>query len=168
MHQRTAVWPRTRESGGEKVKRQEDGTSLCHAISRFLMQLGWRTRLCTHEIMGTSLERETRGDLRQDNGYSTSVNTQREFNFNEDNHEQGYERWLTGRKVLVAEMARRIGLPLRHRVEVWLYGGLRLRGTLKLKEEMLFIEEESLRLIELMVDHVVFAYREMESCIRTD
>ena len=67
-----------------------------------------------------------------------------------------------------AELARRIGLPLGHQVEVWLYGGVRLRGKLRLREELLFIEEEQVRHLELVVDHVTFAYREMESCVRLD
>jgi hydrogenase maturation protease len=43
-----------------------------------------------------------------------------------------------------------------------------LRGKLRVKEEMLFIEEERVRHLELMVDSVAFTYREMESCVRTD
>jgi len=66
------------------------------------------------------------------------------------------------------ELARRIGLPLGHRVEVWLHGGILLKGTLKLREEMLFIDEERVRHLELSVDQVAFTYREMESCVRLD
>ena len=66
------------------------------------------------------------------------------------------------------ELARRINLPIGHEVEIWLYGGVRLRGKLRLKEEKLFIEEERVRHLELLVDHVVFTYREMESCVRLD
>ena len=66
------------------------------------------------------------------------------------------------------ELARRIGLPLGHQVEVWLYEGIRLRGKMRLQEEVLFIEEERLRHLGLVVDHVPFAYREMESCVRMD
>ncbi|SPE62703.1 hypothetical protein SBV1_890002 [Verrucomicrobia bacterium] len=67
-----------------------------------------------------------------------------------------------------AELAQRMGLPLGHEVEVWLCGGIRLRGKLRLQEEMLFIEEERVRHLELTVDNVAFAYREMESCVRLD
>jgi len=66
------------------------------------------------------------------------------------------------------ELARRLGLPLGHQVEVWRYGGIRLRGKLRLQEEVLFIEEERLRHLGLVVDQVAFAYREMESCVRLD
>ena len=34
---------------------------------------------------------------------------------------------------------------LGHQVEVWLYGGIRLRGKLRLQEELLFVEEERAR-----------------------
>jgi hypothetical protein len=60
---------------------------------------------------------------------------------------------MAGRRVLAEELARRIHLPLGHEVEVWLYGGIRLRGKLSVKEEMLLIEEERVRHLELMVDH---------------
>ena len=61
-----------------------------------------------------------------------------------------------------------MNLPLGHQVEVWLFGGIRLRGKLRLKEETLFIHEDRVRHLELLVDHVPFTYREMESCIRLD
>jgi len=75
---------------------------------------------------------------------------------------------VAGRRVAADELARRMGLPLGHEVEVWLVGGVRLRGKLRLVENLLFIEEDRVRHLELMVDRVPFAYREMESCIRLD
>jgi hypothetical protein len=39
---------------------------------------------------------------------------------------------------------------------------------MRLKEEVLFIEEDRARHLELMVDQVPFTYREMESCVRLD
>ncbi len=97
-----------------------------------------------------------------------SVSSQIEFNFGAGQTEQGYRQWLTGRRMAAEELARRIHLPLGHQVEVWLYGGIRLRGKLRLREEQLFIEEERVRHLEFVVDHVAFAYREMESCVRLD
>ena len=91
------------------------------------------------------------------------VNGQCEFNFGASGTDQGYTQWLAGRRVATEELARRIHLPLGHQVEVWLYGGVRLRGKLRLQEEILFIEEERVRHLELVVDHVAFTYREMES-----
>jgi hypothetical protein len=96
------------------------------------------------------------------------MNAQSEFDFESSDPKEGYTQWLTGRRVAAQELARRIHLPLGHQVEVWLYGGIRLRGKLQLSEEMLCIEEERVRHLELMVDRVPFVYREMESCVRLD
>ena len=90
------------------------------------------------------------------------------FNFDATGNDQGYAQWLAGRRVPVAELARRINLPLGHQVEVWLCGGVRLRGRLRLAEKLLFIDEERLRHLELIVDRVLFTYRDMESCVRLD
>ena len=90
------------------------------------------------------------------------------MNFGTSGSDRGYTQWLAGRRVAAEELARRINLPLGHQVEVWLSGGIRLRGKLRLQEELLFIEEERVRHLELVVDHVAFAYREMESCVRLD
>ena len=75
---------------------------------------------------------------------------------------------MPGANAAVQELARRLGLPLDHQVEVWLCGGIRLRGKLRLQEEILFIEEERVRHLGLVVDHVAFTFREMESCVRMD
>ena len=96
------------------------------------------------------------------------MNRQSELDFGTSGTDQGYTQWLAGRRVAVEELARRMNLPLGHQVEVWLYGGIRLRGKLRLQKELLFIEEERVRHLELVVDHVAFAYREMESCVRLD
>ena len=93
---------------------------------------------------------------------------QSEFDFDDGTGEQGYSKWLAGRRMTAVELARRMNLPLGHPVEVWLFGGIRLRGNLRLREELLFVEEELLRHLELMVDQVAFTYREMESCVRLD
>ena len=93
---------------------------------------------------------------------------QSEFNFGAGETGHGYTQWLAGRQLAAEELARRIHLPLGHQVEVWLYGGVRLRGNLRLKEERLFIEEDHVRHLELVVEGVVFTYREMESCVRWD
>jgi len=70
------------------------------------------------------------------------VNSQSEFSFDPDASEEGHTRWLFSRRMAVEILARKMNLPLGHQVEVWLYGGIRLRGLLRLKEEALFIEEE--------------------------
>ena len=96
------------------------------------------------------------------------MNSQSEFSFDPDNAGDGYTRWLFSRRMAVEILARKMNLPLGHQVEVWLYGGIRLRGLLRLKEEAMFIEEDKVRHLELTVDHVPFTYREMESCVRLD
>jgi len=96
------------------------------------------------------------------------VNMQGQLNFEESDGQEGYANWLAGRRVAVEELAHRMHLPLGHQVEVWLRGGIRLRGKLRLREEVLFIEEERVRHLEMQVDNVPFTYREMESCVRLD
>jgi hypothetical protein len=95
-------------------------------------------------------------------------NAQGEFSFQAGPSEDGYARWLAARSVTAAALARQTNLPLEHKVEVWLHGQVRLRGILRLREEQLFIDEDRVRHLELMVDHVPFTYREMESCVRLD
>jgi hypothetical protein len=80
------------------------------------------------------------------------VSSQGEFNLETGGTDQGYTQWLAGRRMAAKELAQRMNLPLGHQVEVWLNGGIRLRSTLRLREEMLFIEEERVRHLELMVD----------------
>jgi hypothetical protein len=96
------------------------------------------------------------------------VSKQGEFNFDTSGTDQGYTQWLEGRRIAARELARRLNLPLGHQVEVWLYGGIRLRGMLRLREEMLFIEEDRVRYLELAVDRAEFTYRDIESCVRLD
>lgn len=96
------------------------------------------------------------------------MSTQGEFDFEASDSGAGYVGWLTGRRLAVEELARKINLPLGHQVEVWLQGGVRLRGKLRLKEGLLFIREDQVRHLELMVDHVPFHYGEMDSCVRLD
>jgi hypothetical protein len=93
---------------------------------------------------------------------------QSEFRFDVQQGEQGYTGWLAARKIATKDLALRMNLPLGHQVEVWLIGGIRLRGQLRLREEVLFIEDDHVRHMELMVDHVAFTYRELESCVRLD
>jgi hypothetical protein len=99
---------------------------------------------------------------------NSAVNAQGEFDFEGSPSHNGHALWLAGRKLRAEALARRINLPLGRQVEVWLSGGVRLRGLLRLREEQLLIEEERVRHLELMVDHVPFTYREMESCVRLD
>ena len=93
---------------------------------------------------------------------------QSELDFGEDGSDEGCTRWRVGRQVATEILARKMGLPLGREVEVWLVGGVRLCGKLRLQEEALFIEEERVRHLGLQIDNVPFTYREMESCVRLD
>lgn len=96
------------------------------------------------------------------------MNLQSELNFGGEGSTEGYTWWLAGRQVATEILARKMGLPLGHEVDIWLIGGMRLRGKLRLQEEALFIEEERVRHLGLRVEKVDFTYREMESCVRLD
>lgn len=94
---------------------------------------------------------------------------QKELNFGgKGASELGYTNWMNDRRVAVEEVARRMNLPLGHEVEVWLIGGIRLRGRLRLQENLLFIDEDRARHLGLIIGNVAFAYREIESCVRLD
>ena len=53
-------------------------------------------------------------------------------------------------------------------VEVWLRNGIRLRGILRLREDLLFLEAPTEVHLDLVVDGVVFRQGEIESCVRVD
>ncbi len=93
---------------------------------------------------------------------------QGEFNFQAGVGEKGHQLWLASRKTAARELARRLNLPVGHEVEVCLVGGVCLRGRLRLKEDSLFVEEERVRHLELLIDRVSFTCREIESCVRMD
>ena len=93
---------------------------------------------------------------------------QDELDFGNAVNADGHAKWLAGRKLAARELARRMNLPLGHEVEVWLTGGIRLRGKLRVKEDLLFMEEDKVRHLELIVDRMSFTYRELESCVRLD
>ena len=96
------------------------------------------------------------------------MNAQGEFDFDTGSVGAGYTRWLAQRRQARVDLARQINLPLDHPVEVWLVGGVRLRGKLELQEERLFLQADDLRLLRLQVDQVPFTMDEMESCVRLD
>jgi len=53
--------------------------------------------------------------------------SQAEFDFDSVGVEAGHARWMAVRQVASVELARRLGLPLGHVVEIWLRGKVRLR-----------------------------------------
>jgi hypothetical protein len=96
------------------------------------------------------------------------MSAQGELNFESQKNEEGFMNWLSARQVAAEDLARRLNLPVGHEVEVWLAGNIRLRGKLRLGEEMLFVNEEHARHMTMVVDKVPFTLREMESCVRLD
>jgi hypothetical protein len=93
---------------------------------------------------------------------------QSEFNFNANSGGEGFAQWIAMRQRTAAEIADKLGLPLEHRVEVWLRGGIRLTGKLRLAEELLLVEEHKIRQLPLAIGKVTFRYSEMDSCVRVD
>jgi len=93
---------------------------------------------------------------------------QGELCFAANGPEAGYARWVALRQLAVEAAAQKLNLPVGHASEVWLRGGIRLRGTLRLANEVLFIEETRILNLALVLDGVTFGYAEMESCVRLD
>lgn len=77
----------------------------------------------------------------------------------------GLDRWRDEQQQQREELARRLGLPLGKEVEVWLRGGVRLRGQLRLAQAMLLRAEATVENTRFEVESVAFFYKEMESCV---
>jgi hypothetical protein len=92
---------------------------------------------------------------------------QSEFKFQTSNSSPGYESWREERRRQRAELAESFGLPIGKPVEVWLRGGIRLRGELHLREDLLVHAVCSLENTQFEVNGVTFHYNEMESCLRS-
>jgi hypothetical protein len=97
-----------------------------------------------------------------------SKELQGELDFQASGAVDGHAKWVALRRMSAEAAARQLNLPVGHRVEVWLRGGIRLRGTLRLVSEVLFVEEERVRQLALVLDGVTFTYAEIESCVRLD
>jgi hypothetical protein len=93
---------------------------------------------------------------------------QPQFRFDKPGSEDGYLKWLSARQTAAQQLAQTLGLPLGHQVEVWLVGEIRLRGKLRLQEQVLFVEPGREHQLGLLVDNVPFTHGEMQSCVRQD
>jgi hypothetical protein len=93
---------------------------------------------------------------------------QGEIGFTGRKPEEGYTQWVAVRQLAVEAAAQKLNLPLGHLTEIWLRGGIRLRGSLRLAHEVLYVEEERIRSLALVLDGVAFTYSEIESCVRLD
>jgi hypothetical protein len=99
---------------------------------------------------------------------NTSGQQQTEFDFQTGFGNQGFIHWQEQRRQVMERLTTRMGLPLGHLVEVWLEGGVRLRGMLRLQEEKLFVEDARDFSLVLTVDKTPFTAGEIQSCIRLD
>ena len=99
---------------------------------------------------------------------SAGMQLQSQFNFESGGTEAGYAQWVAVRQMASDEAARKLNLPVGRETEVWLRGGIRLRGRLRLANEVLFIEETQIKNLALTLDGVPFAYADIESCIAVD
>jgi hypothetical protein len=93
---------------------------------------------------------------------------QGELGFTGYGPEDGYTKWLALRQMTAEAAAQKLNLPIGHRAEVWLRGGIRLRGKLRLANDLLFIDEKRIRDLALVLDGVQFTYAEIESCVRLE
>ncbi len=93
---------------------------------------------------------------------------QGELTFTAGNSDEGYAQWVAVRQLAVEDAAHKLNLPLGHATEIWLRGGIRLRGKLRLAHEVLFIEDKRILELPLVLDGVTFTYSEIESCLRLD
>jgi len=93
---------------------------------------------------------------------------QPELSFDAATPQRGYDRWQEERRAAKLALARRLGLPLGHEVEVWLRGEVRLRGRLELAEEKLFVPEGNDPHLRLTIGRTSFEAGEIESCVRKD
>src|SRR5512145_2900300 len=99
---------------------------------------------------------------------TTPAQPQMELDFGLSRVSPGYERWQEQRRAATEALARQMGFPLGHEVEIWLRDGMRLRGLLRLKEEKLFVPEKRDPDVELAVGRVPFRPADVESCLRLD
>jgi hypothetical protein len=90
------------------------------------------------------------------------------FNFNATQTNDALLAWRQQRKQAHITLARKLGMPIDHEVEVWLHGGIRLRGVLRIKENLLFVADGDLPDLLFEVGKVSFGVHEMESCVRLD
>jgi hypothetical protein len=93
---------------------------------------------------------------------------QREFSFQDGGADAGYANWVAVRQMAAHEAAQRLNLPVGREAEVWLRGGIRLRGKLRLLNDLLFVEEHQIKNLPLTLDGVPFTCAEIESCVALD
>ena len=93
--------------------------------------------------------------------------SQFDLNF-ENTGPDGLNQWRIQRDRAMQRLARRLGLPLGHEVELWLKSGICLKGKLQLREETLFVETDEDRDTQLTIGRTDFKVSEIDSCVRLD
>jgi len=78
----------------------------------------------------------------------------------------GLDRWHQERERALNALARTLGLPLGHPVELELQDGTRLRGRLVPAEDTLWFEPG--RDVRLRIDRCTFRPAEIAACVRLD
>ncbi len=80
----------------------------------------------------------------------------------------GLATWRNERDAAARQAAADLGMPIGRSVEIWLRGGIRLRGILRLHESVLVVEERGAWKLQLAIDNTTFRPDEVESCVRLD
>ena len=98
---------------------------------------------------------------------------QLEFDFAgaDSSHGDGYRTWKQERAMQLHVLSEHLGLPLGRKVELTLLEGAVLKGTLRLVEERLWIEEKDRRdalQVQLCIGRVEFTARDVASCVVVD
>ena len=99
---------------------------------------------------------------------SDSSPSQLEIEFGASAQEHGFQAWLNQRRAALTALARQLGLPIGHPVEVWLKGDVRLSGVLELAEAPLFVRDAQNAQFELRVERCTFTPADIESCVKLD
>jgi hypothetical protein len=93
---------------------------------------------------------------------------QGEFDFAAAGRPVELTAWQEARRQSAWAVAEKLGLPLDQDVEVRLSDGVVLRGRLRLREEMLFLEHVDTANVELAIGRATFRHSEIEACVRLD
>ncbi|MCC7375930.1 MAG: hypothetical protein IT581_14830 [Verrucomicrobiales bacterium] len=80
----------------------------------------------------------------------------------------GYSRWQSERQQARAALARKLGFPIGHTVEVELKGEVILRGVLHLADDELWVDQGRDFRIRLRIERCIFTASEIERCVRLD
>lgn len=97
---------------------------------------------------------------------------QEEFHFegglSSEARKDGLSVWHAELEAQQQQLAQRLHLPIGHQVELWLRGGVRLRGRLQCAEEMLVTAGIDANHARLAIGRTEFTPQEIESCVRMD